>query len=171
MRKKITSGWADQKVIRHIMVFLHGKGVSTFDAVRIFKTYGQDAVAVVSDNPYRLAQDIRGIGFLSADTMAQKVDITRDSPLRARAGVPYALLEATGEGHCDVPRSELVSLAVKLLDIAQSVIEEAIDQELAEQVVIVDTVDGIPSVFLAQLYNAECSIVSQIKRLRSGTPP
>lgn len=169
--KKITSGWADQKVIREIMVFLHGNGVSTSRAVRIFKTYGQDAVAVVTDNPYRLAQDIRGIGFLSADTIAQKVGIARDSPLRARAGVSYALAEAAGDGHCGLPRSELVSLAVKLLDIEQSVIEEAIDQELAEQIVIADTVDGIPSVFLASLYNAERSIVSQIKRLRSGTPP
>jgi exodeoxyribonuclease V alpha subunit len=169
--KKITSGWADQKVIREIMVFLHGNGVSTSRAVRIYKTYGQDAVAVVTDNPYRLAQDIRGIGFLSADTIAQKVGIARDSPLRARAGVSYALAEAAGEGHCGLPRSELVSLAVKLLDIEQPVIEEAIDQELAEQIVIADTVDGIPSVFLASLYNAERSIVSQIKRLRSGTPP
>lgn len=169
--KKITSGWADQKIIREIMVFLHGNGVSTSRAVRIFKTYGQEAVAVVTDNPYRLAQDIRGIGFLSADTIAQKVGIARDSPLRARAGVSYALAEAAGEGHCGLPRSELVSLAVKLLDIEQPVIEAAIDQELAEQIVIADTVDGIPSVFLASLYNAERSIVSQIKRLRSGTPP
>jgi exodeoxyribonuclease V alpha subunit len=169
--KKITSGWADQKVIREIMVFLHGNGVSTSRAVRIFKTYGQNAVAVVTENPYRLAQDIRGIGFLSADTIAQKVGIARDSPLRARAGVSYALAEAAGEGHCGLPRSELVSLAVKLLDIEQPVIEAAIDQELAEQIVIADTVDGIPSVFPASLYNAERSIVSQIKRLRCGKPP
>jgi exodeoxyribonuclease V alpha subunit len=169
--KKITSGWADQKVIREIMVFLHGNGVSTSRAVRIFKTYGQNAVAVVTENPYRLAQDIRGIGFLSADTIAQKVGIARDSPLRARAGVSYALAEAAGEGHCGLPRSELVSLAVKLLDIEQPVIEAAIDQELTEQIVIADTVNNIPSVFLTSLYNAERSIVSQIKRLRSGTPP
>jgi exodeoxyribonuclease V alpha subunit len=169
--KKITSGWADQKVIREIMVFLHGNGVSTSRAVRIFKTYGQDAIAVVTENPYRLAQDIRGIGFLSADTIARKVGIERDSPLRARAGVSYALAEAAGEGHCGLPRSQLVSLAVKLLDIAQPVIEEAIDQELAEQVIIADTVEGIPSIFLAPLYKAECSIVSHVNRLKSGMPP
>jgi exodeoxyribonuclease V alpha subunit len=139
--------------------------------VRIYKTYGQDAVAVVTENPYRLAQDIRGIGLLSADTIAQKGGIARDSPLRARAGVSYALAEAASEGHCGLPRSELVSLAAKLLDIEQPVIKAAIDQELAEQIVIADTVDGIPSVLLASLYNAERSIASQIKRLRSGTPP
>ncbi|SOE70207.1 exodeoxyribonuclease V alpha subunit [Burkholderia sp. D7] len=169
--RKITSGWADQKIIREIMVFLHGNGVSTSRAVRIFKTYGPDAIAIVTENPYRLARDIRGIGFLSADTIAQKIGIAHDSPLRARAGVSYALSEAAGEGHCGLPRSQLVSLAVKLLEIPQPIIEEAIDQELAEEVVIADTVDGVPSVFLAPLYNAERSIVSQVKRLGSGSPP
>ncbi|MDF3886329.1 SF1B family DNA helicase RecD2 [Cupriavidus basilensis] len=169
--KKITSGWADQKIIREIMVFLHGNGVSTSRAVRIFKTYGQDAIAIVTENPYRLASDIRGIGFLSADTIAQKIGIARDSPLRARAGVSYALSEAAGDGHCGLPRSQLVSLAVKLLEIPQPIIEDAIDQELAEEVVIADTVDGVPSVFLAPLYHAERSIVAQVKRLASGSPP
>jgi len=97
--------------------------------------------------------------------------IAPDSPLRARAGVSYALSEAAGEGHCGLPRSQLVSFAVKLLEIPQPIIEDAIDQELAEEVVIADTVDGVPSVFLAQLYNAERSIVSQVKRLKSGSPP
>ena len=96
--RKITSGWADQKVIREIMVFLHAHGVSTSRAVRIFKTYGAEAVAVVREDPYRLARDIRGIGFSSADTIAQKVGIARDSPLRARAGVSYALCRSFGTG-------------------------------------------------------------------------
>jgi exodeoxyribonuclease V alpha subunit len=169
--RKITSGWADQKIIREIMVFLHGNGVSTSRAVRIFKTYGQDAIAIVTENPYRLARDIRGIGFLSADTIAQKIGIALDSPLRARAGVSYALSEAAGEGHCGLPRAELVSLAVKLLEIPPRIIEDAIDQELTEEVVVADTVDGVPSVFLAPLYNAERSIVSHVKRLSSGSPP
>ncbi|GAC1406105.1 MAG: ATP-dependent RecD-like DNA helicase [Burkholderiaceae bacterium] len=168
--KKITSGWADQKVIREIMVFLHGNGVSTSRAVRIFKTYGADAIAIVTENPYRLAQDIRGIGFLSADTIAQKIGIERDSPLRAQAGVSYALAEASGEGHCGLPRTELIALAVKLLDIPERIIEDAVDAELTQGIVIADTVDAIPSVFLAHLYNAEQSIVAQINRLRTGTP-
>ncbi|MGF6965773.1 exodeoxyribonuclease V alpha subunit [Paraburkholderia sp. WC7.3g] len=168
--KKITSGWADQKIIREIMVFLHGNGVSTSRAVRIFKTYGQDAIAVVSENPYRLAQDIRGIGFLTADTIAQKIGIARDAPIRARAGVSYALSEAAGEGHCGLPRTHLVSLAVKLLDIPEAIIETAIDAELSEGVVVADMLYDVPSVFLAPLYNAERSIVSQILRLRTGSP-
>jgi exodeoxyribonuclease V alpha subunit len=106
--RKITSGWADQKVIRSIMVFLHAHGVSTSRAVRIFKTYGQGAIDVVRENPYRLAQDIRGIGFLSADTIAQKIGIAKDSPLRAQAGISYALTEASAQGHCGLPYAELV---------------------------------------------------------------
>lgn len=167
--RKITSGWADQKVIRSIMVFLHGHGVSTSRAVRIFKTYGPDAIAIVQANPYRLARDIRGIGFLSADTIAQKIGIAKDSPLRAQAGISYALTEASAQGHCGLPYAELVPLALKLLDIPDSVIETAIAQEIADDVLIPDTVDDQPCVFLAPLYHAEQSIAAQIRRLQAGT--
>jgi exodeoxyribonuclease V alpha subunit len=163
--RRITSGWADQKLIRSIMVFLHAHGVSTSRAVRIFKTYGQGAIDVVRANPYRLAQDIRGIGFLSADTIAQKVGIARDSPLRAQAGISYALTEASSQGHCGLPHAELVPLAVKLLDIPETLIEAAIAQEIADKVLILDTVEGQPCVFLAPLYYAEQSIAAQIRRL------
>jgi exodeoxyribonuclease V alpha subunit len=166
--RKITSGWADQKVIRSIMVFLHAHGVSTSRAVRIFKTYGQSAIEIVQENPYRLAQDIRGIGFLSADTIAQKIGIAKDSPLRAQAGISYALTEASGQGHCGLPYAELVPLAVKLLDIAESIIETAIAQEIADEVLLPDTVEGQACVFLAPLYYAEQSIAAQIQRLEAG---
>lgn len=166
--KKITSGWADQKIIRNIMVFLHAHGVSTSRAVRIFKTYGPDAIDIVQKNPYRLARDIRGIGFLSADTIAQKIGIAKDSPLRAQAGISYALTEASAQGHCGLPYAELVPLAVKLLDIDESVIKTAIAQEIEDKVLFPDTVDTLPCVFLAPLYFAEQSIASQIHRLKSG---
>ena len=166
--RKITSGWADQKIIRSIMVFLHAHGVSTSRAVRIFKTYGPGAIDIVQENPYRLAQDIRGIGFLSADTIAQKIGIAKDSPLRAQAGISYALTEASGQGHCGLPYSELVPLAVKLLDIPESIIETAIAQEIADAVLLPDTVEGQPCVFLAPLYYAEQSIAAQIQRLGKG---
>ena len=166
--KKITSGWADQKVIREIMVFLHAHGVSTSRAVRIFKTYGAEAVSVVREDPYRLARDIRGIGFLSADTIAQKIGIAKDSPLRARAGVSYALSEASGQGHCGLPYAELVALAVKLLEIAPEIIEAAVAEEIASDVLVADTVEGQPCVFLGALWQAERSIAGQIERLKAG---
>jgi exodeoxyribonuclease V alpha subunit len=169
--KKITSGWSDQKVIREIMVFLHANGVSTSRAVRIFKTYGQEAIDVVKANPYRLAQDIRGIGFVSADTIAQKIGIAKDSPLRAQAGVSYALAEASSQGHCGLPHAELVELAVKLLDIPAPIIQTAIQEEIANEIVFPDTVDNQPCVFLAALYHAERSIATQITRLHLGQPP
>ena len=169
--KKITSGWADQKIIREIMVFLHANGVSTSRAVRIFKTYGHDAVAVVTDNPYRLATDIRGIGFLSADTIAQKIGIARDSPLRAQAGISYALGEAATQGHCGLPHQELVTLAIKLLDIPAAIIEEAIDREIAGEVLFDDSVDGQRCIFSGYLYRAELSIGNQVQRLLKGGVP
>ena len=168
--QKITSGWTDQKVIREIMVFLHAHGVSTSKSVRIFKTYGQDAISVVRENPYRLARDIRGIGFLSADTIAQRIGIALDSPMRARAGVSYALAEASSQGHCGLPRSELIELAVKLLQIPAAAIEVAADEEVAADVLVADTVDGQPCVFLAPLYQAELAIAEHIRRLGGGTP-
>jgi len=169
--RKITSGWADQKVIREIMVFLHGHGVSTSRAVRIFKTYGTDAVAVVARNPYQLARDIRGIGFLSADTIAQRVGIAKDSPLRARAGISHALAEASGEGHCGLPRTQLIELATKLLEIPTPIIETAIDAELADNTLVADTVDGEPSVFLGSFHHAEQSIAEHVTRLAHGALP
>ncbi len=84
---RIVAGWAEQKVIREIMLFLHANGVGTSRAVRIFKTYGADAVQVISDNPYRLARDIRGIGFRTADQIAMKLGIDKDAMIRIRAGI------------------------------------------------------------------------------------
>lgn len=114
---KITAGWADQKVIREIMVFLHQHGVGTRRAVRIFKTYGTDAVQVMSENPYRLAKGIRGIGFRTADTIAEKLGIEKTAMIRVRAGISFALTEAMGDGHCGLPRAELIGLAGKLLEV------------------------------------------------------
>jgi exodeoxyribonuclease V alpha subunit len=114
---RIISAWADQKVIREIMVFLHEHGVGTARAVRIFKTYGTDAVQVMTENPYRLARDIRGIGFRTADVIAGKLGIARDAMIRVRAGVSFALTEAMGQGHCGLPVQELTTLAEKLLEV------------------------------------------------------
>ena len=128
---KITAGWADQKVIREIMVFLHQHGVGTARAVRIFKTYGTDAVQVMSENPYRLAKDIRGIGFRTADLIAEKLGIEKTAMIRVRAGISFALTEAMGNGHCGLPREELIGLAGKLLEVPAPLIESALQEELA----------------------------------------
>ena len=129
---RIIAAWAEQKVVREIMVFLHSHGVGTARAVRIFKTYGADAIQVMSENPYRLARDIRGIGFKTADAIAMKLGIEPTAMIRVRAGISYALTEAMDEGHCGLPTDELVPLAEELLAVPKELVRTALDLELAE---------------------------------------
>ena len=111
---RIVAGWAEQKVIREIMLFLHSNGVGTSRAVRIYKTYGPKAVEVVSENPYRLARDIRGIGFRTADQIAARLGIARTAMIRVRAGISFALAEAMEQGRCGLPEAELAELVPQL---------------------------------------------------------
>ena len=168
---KIVAGWADQKVIREIMIFLHTHGVGTTRAVRIFKIYGADAIQVISQNPYRLARDIRGIGFKTADEIAQKLGIEKDAMIRARAGIAYALGEAMNDGHCGLPRKELIRMSEELLEIAGSRIEIALDLELQDGEVISDTVDDELCIFLAGLYRAEQMIADRLRSLANSALP
>ena len=145
---RIAKAWADQKVVREIMVFLHSHGVGTARAVRIFKTYGNDAVQVMSENPYRLARDIRGIGFRTADAIAARLGIAPEAMMRLRAGLHYALLEATNAGHCGLPSAELLTLASELLAVVDTagkrsplqpgLIQTALELELAEGTLVAD---------------------------------
>jgi exodeoxyribonuclease V alpha subunit len=113
--KRITNAWTEQKIVREIMVFLHSNGVGTARAVRIFKTYGADAVQVMTENPYRLARDIRGIGFRTADAIAMKLGVEKTAMIRLRAGISYALSEAMDEGHGGLPTEQSIPLAEELL--------------------------------------------------------
>src|SRR6187399_1618479 len=119
---------------------LHSHGVGTARAVRIYKTYGADAVQVMTENPYRLARDIRGIGFKTADAIAMRLGIEKTAMIRVRAGISYALTEAMDEGHCGLPSEELTPLAVALLEVPGELIQTALDLELAEGAVIAATV-------------------------------
>lgn len=168
---RIAVGWADQKVIREIMVFLHQHGVGTARAVRIFRTYGLDAVQVMSENPYRLARDIRGIGFRTADVIAEKLGIEKTAMIRVRAGISFALSQAMGQGHCGLPRVELTGLAEKLLEVPAELIESAMALELTEGTITADRVGDTDCVFLAGLHQAERGIAAHLKRLASGPLP
>jgi exodeoxyribonuclease V alpha subunit len=169
--ESIVAAWADQKAIREIMIFLHSHGVGTLRAVRIFKTYGADAIRLISENPYCLARDIRGIGFKSADQIARKLGIEKTALIRARAGIGYALTEAMDEGHCGLPIAQLVPMAVGLLDVPAEIIETALTLELHDGAVIADSVGGERCIFLAGLHRAERAIAARIKALRSGALP
>src|SRR6202790_3275465 len=169
--KRITGAWAEQKIVREIMVFLHSHGVGTARAVRIFKTYGADAVQVMTENPYRLARDIRGIGFKTADAIAMKLGIEKTAMIRVRAGISYALTEAMDEGHCGLPAEELTPLAVELLEVPAELVQTSLDLGLAEKTVVADTVGDTACIFLAGLYRAEQVIAERILRLVNGTLP
>jgi exodeoxyribonuclease V alpha subunit len=169
--KRITDAWAEQKIIREIMVFLHSNGVGTARAVRIYKTYGSDAVQVMTENPYRLARDIRGIGFKTADVIAMKLGVEKTAMIRVRAGISYALTEAMDDGHCGLPTEELVPLVVELLEISKELVQTALDLELSEGTVIAAAVGETACVFLGGLYRAEQVIAERLLRLAHSKLP
>ena len=153
------------------MIFLHSHGVSTSRSVRIFKTYGAEAIQVLSENPYRLARDVRGIGFKTADAIAARLGIEKTAMIRARAGIGFTLTEAMDDGHCGLPLDELVPMAEQLLEIPASIVEEALDLELEAGEVIADEVDGRRCIFLAGLHRAERAIADRLRALREGVLP
>ena len=163
--QSICSNWQDQKIVREIMVFLQSHGVGTTRATRIYKTYGEKAIEVVSQNPYQLAKDIRGIGFVSADTIAGNLGIAKDSLVRARAGVAHVLLEATSDGHCGLPQEILVQNSAKLLEIEKDLIELAIAEEIKLKSLVTDTLNNINTIFLASYYIYEKNIAKILLNL------
>ena len=169
--KRITDAWAEQKVVREIMVLLHSHGVGTARAVRIFRTYGAGAVEAMTENPYRLTRDIRGIGFVTADAIAMRLGIEKTAMVRVRAGIGHALAEAMDEGHCGLPEEKLGPLAAKLLEVPAGRIRAALDLELAEGAVVADTVDETPCIFLGDLYRAERTIAGRLVDIAAGKPP
>ncbi len=131
----VAQAWEEQMQIRQVMMFLQSHGVSTNLAVKIYKTYGDDALQVVQDDPYQLARDIWGVGFKTADKVAQDLGLPHDAPSRVQAGVAYALSQLADEGHVYVPEEELVTEAVPLLEVEPDLIREAIRELDADEVV------------------------------------
>jgi exodeoxyribonuclease V alpha subunit len=170
-KEQIVSAWAEQKAIRNIMVFLQSHGVGTARAVRIYKTYGDLAIAKVQENPYRLAQDIHGIGFKTADALAIRLGVPRDSILRAQAGVHYVLQDLCQQGHCAVTYQALMEASIALLEIAEPIIQDAIKNEIAAEKLILDPINEVPCIFSASLYHAEVFAVEHLKRILSGMRP
>jgi exodeoxyribonuclease V alpha subunit len=170
-KQRVVEAWEAQKIIREIMVFLHSHGVGTARAVRIYKTYGNEAIVRVRENPYRLALDIHGIGFKTADTLAQRLGIPRDAVIRAQAGVRHVLQEFAEDGHCAVHQDELMDTAVALLEIPASTIAQAVELECQEERLVAEDIDGKPCLFLAPLHRAEVGVAAHLLRLLQGTLP
>jgi exodeoxyribonuclease V alpha subunit len=168
---RIAAGWADQKAIREIMLFLQSHGVGTARAVRIYKTYGVEAIPLMMENPYRLARDIRGIGFKTADEIAGRLGIEKTSMVRARAGISYTLMEAIGDGHCALPKDDLLENAAGILEIPKDSLPDALALELQEGNVISDNIGDRGCIFLPHLWHAEKTIADRLIRLSSGAMP
>ncbi len=162
--KLVADAWEEQKAIKEVMVFLQGVGVSTSLAVRIFKRYRDAAISVVRREPYRLAADVWGIGFKTADTIAGAVGIPHDSPERIKAGLQYTLSEAADDGHCFLPAPNLVTEAAKILDVGREMITACLDELAAAEGLIRETVPHadreIPAVYLVPFHRAERSLAS-----------
>jgi exodeoxyribonuclease V alpha subunit len=170
-REKIIAGWAAQKAIRDIMLFLHSHGISSARAVRIYKTYDDNAIDLIRQNPYRLAQDIHGIGFVSADKIAMSLGIEKASLIRCRSGISYALGKATDEGHCGLPTPILLKSCQELLEVEETLISQALTQELEQRNVIKDTIKGTECIFLGSLYASERGIAERLGILKEGSLP
>ncbi|MFF7653769.1 ATP-dependent RecD-like DNA helicase [Streptomyces sp. NPDC007983] len=170
--KMIAAAWEEQKAIKEVMVFLQGVGVSTSIAVRIYKKYGDASIAIVKNEPYRLAADVWGIGFLTADKIAQSVGIPHDSPDRVKAGLQYALSQSADQGHCYLPEEQLIADAVKLLQVDTGLVIDCLGELAAEdEGVVREPVPGpedgepVSAVYLVPFHRAEISLAGQVRRL------
>lgn len=170
--KMIAAAWEEQKAIKEVMVFLQGVGVSTSIAVRIYKKYGDASISVVKNEPYRLAADVWGIGFLTADRIAQAVGIPHDSPERVKAGLQYALSQSTDQGNCYLPEERLIADSVKLLQVDTGLVIDCLAELAGEEEGVVreslpdpDGGDDITAVYLVPFHRAELSLAGQLSRL------
>jgi exodeoxyribonuclease V alpha subunit len=171
----ITTAWEEQKAIKEVMVFLQGVGVSTSLAVRIYKTYRDEAIEVVRREPYRLAGEVWGIGFKTADQIAQQLGIPHDSPQRVKAGLQFALSEASDDGHCYLPEAELVAKATGLLGVDAELAGHCLEELVAEEGVVAEPLpahlspDGPEgtgrAVWLVSFHRAEVALAAGLLRL------
>jgi exodeoxyribonuclease V alpha subunit len=156
--ERIGAAWEEQKAIKEVMVFLQGHDVSTSLAVRIYKQYGDASIDVVRTEPYRLSADVWGIGFKTADTIARAVGIPHDSPERIRAGLRYTLSQAADNGHCFLPEPNLVTEATKILEVPRELVGPCLDEAVAAEEIVRETVGDVPAVYLVPFHRAERSL-------------
>ena len=169
--QRIRESWLEQKAVRGIMVFLQSHGVGTARAVRIYKTYGEQAVDLVRANPYRLTTDIWGVGFKTADELAGRLGIDPNSPSRARAALRYVLSELSGRGHVGYPQAAAKEEAEQLTGIPAEVIAAAVEAERSEGEVVREPAGEEPWLYLKPLFLAELGVARCVHRLQAGGHP
>jgi exodeoxyribonuclease V alpha subunit len=169
--QQIRESWQQQKAVRNIIVFLQSHGLGTARAVRIYKTYGDQAVEMVRANPYRLATDIWGVGFKTADELAARLGVDPHSPQRARAALRYVLQQLSLEGHVGYPQAGVVEETARLTEIPTDVIHEAIEAERQAGELVREPGDGDPWLYLEPLFLAELGVARAVEKLRGGEHP
>jgi exodeoxyribonuclease V alpha subunit len=169
--QRIRQSWQEQKGVRAIMVFLQSHGVGTARAVRIYKTYGDQAIDLVRANPYRLATDIWGVGFRTADDLAGRLGIDRGSPLRARAAIRYVLQQLSNDGHVGFPEDGVIQNTADLTQIDREVIRAAVEHERAEGELVREPGGDEPWLYLKPLFLAEVGVARALRGLREGPHP
>ncbi len=169
--RRIADAWEEQKAIKEVMVFLSGVGVSTSLAVRIYKKYTDTSIDVVRTRPYLLASEVWGIGFKTADTIAQAVGIPHDSPDRIKAGLQYTLAQAADNGHCYLPEPNLITDATKILGVDRELVGPCLDDLVADEGVVREPVPAgtgdavVPAIYLVPFHRAEASLASGLLSL------
>ena len=161
---QIREAWKAQRAIQSIMVFLQGHGVAVGQAVRIYKRYGDGAMTVLRENPYRLASDVVGIAFKTADAIAMELGVPKDSPHRAAAGLDYVLQQATSEGHVFLPWDDLEQKAQDLLEVPKELLEFAADSSVNSGALIREK----EAIYLPRLHHAEVETSRLLRRLIAG---
>jgi exodeoxyribonuclease V alpha subunit len=174
----IQQAWEEQKAIKEVMIFLQSHNVSTSHAVKIYKAYGDASIDVVRTDPYRLARDIHGIGFLTADKIARELGLAHDSPLRIEAGIAYTLSQMADDGHVYAPQGELIHESAHILEVAPGLVTAGIDRLSAEQQLHVeplvyhlpDQQAGQPlgeeqAVYLPPFYHSEIGVANRLKAI------
>jgi len=174
----IKKAWEDQREIRAVMIFLQSHGVSSGYAAKIFKKYGNEAIKIVQENPYRLATDIFGIGFITADKIAEKLGFAKDSDLRAAAGILYVLHELTDEGHVFYPYEPLITKCKEMLDIDREITVNAIGAVAVDKQIVIEDLnqdntefqENNKAVYLAGYHVAEKNLANRLKTLINSAP-
>ena len=172
--ERIKKSWDEQKEIKNIMLFLQGHDVSTTHATKIYKTYGSDSIRVVKENPYRLADDIWGIGFRTADTIAEKLGVEKETAVRLRSGLLYTLNRLSDEGHCYARRDQLLKTGAELLSVEESVLPPVLDEMVRQDDVKTELIDGEDSapgetaVYLPPFWFAETGTAKRLKQIFSS---
>ncbi|MDD5307918.1 MAG: ATP-dependent RecD-like DNA helicase [Deltaproteobacteria bacterium] len=161
----IRKAWVEKRAVKEVMIFLESAGVSPAFAHRIHQRYGHDAIRLVTDNPFRLASDVSGIGFLSADRIAEKLGIPRDSPHRAEAGVVYALEEMAGEGHVFARKGPLLETAERLLGVETAALEAAVERLVLMGDLRREGAGDDAALYLPRLHRAETNAARALTRI------